>query len=178
MPPSSKDGPRALEEARAFEEAMRGVRPLGGRAAVPSADAPEAPTAPARRQSRADPAFEVETTGESIAGRRRDVGADVVRRLRAGAEPIEARVDLHGRSVAEARRELERFVIGARSRRLRVVLVIHGRGLNSDPGGPVLRPAVWEWLQSPGAARAAVMAFVTARPRDGGAGATVLRLGK
>lgn len=157
---------------------MRGARPLGGRRAVANdADPPRPPGRPSSRTARAA-AFEVEESQDSISGRRRDVGADVVRRLRAGADRIEARLDLHGRTVDEALRKLERFLVASRGRGESVVLVIHGRGLNSAPGGPVLRPAVWAWLRSPGAARAAVMAFVTARPRDGGAGATVLRLGK
>jgi DNA-nicking Smr family endonuclease len=173
MPPSSKDD----DERRAFEEAMRGARPLGGRLSGGGEPDGKAVRASPRRPT-AGPPFEVETSGESIAGRRRDVGTDVVRRLRTGTDPIEARIDLHGRTVSEALRALERFVTAAHARGCRVVLVIHGRGLNSDPGGPVLRPAVWAWLQSPAAARAAVMAFSTARPRDGGAGATLLRLGR
>jgi DNA-nicking Smr family endonuclease len=177
MPPSSKGG-GSEEDARAFEEAMRGARPLGGRRAPSSGLDGPAPRAPVRSEKGAGPTFDVEVSAESIVGRRRDVGADVVRRLRSATDPIEARIDLHGRTVPEALRALERFVTAARGRGCRVALVIHGRGLNSDPGGPVLRPAVWQWLQSPAAARAAVMAFVTSRPRDGGAGATLLRLGK
>ena len=54
--------------------------------------------------------------------------------------------------------------------------MIHGRGHGSDAGGPVLRPAIWEWLASAAAARCGVMAFASARPREGGAGATVILL--
>ena len=113
-----------------------------------------------------------------MAGRRHDVGADVIRELRTGGVAVEAQLDLHGRTEAQALPALERFVIAARGHGHRVVLVIHGRGLGSDPGGPVLRPAVWGWLRGAAAARAGVLAFVTAPARQGGSGATLLRLAK
>jgi len=73
-------------------------------------------------------------------------------------------------------RELERFVTSSAARGARALLVIHGRGRGSDADGPVLRPAVWEWLASAAAERAGVMAFTSARPRDGGDGATLVLL--
>src|SRR5262249_38173728 len=100
--------------------------------------------------------------------------AKLLRELRAGSHPIDARLDLHGRARAAALRDLEKFVAGARG--ARCLLVIHGRGHGSDAGGPVLRPAVWDWLGSQAAERCGVMAFVSARPADGGDGATVVLL--
>ena len=58
----------------------------------------------------------------------------------------------------------------------RAVLVIHGRGQNSEAGEPVLRPALHDWLASAAGARAGVMAFAPAPPRAGGTGATVVLL--
>jgi DNA-nicking Smr family endonuclease len=157
------------DEARAFAEAMRGARRLPGPAVTVADDAP-VPAARAgapRPPSAAGSLFEVEEAGESISGRARDVSAQLLRALRAGEPPIAARLDLHGRVLADVAREVERFIVASRSRGCRVLLLIHGRGL---------RPAVWEWLRSPAAARAGVMAFASARPRDGGAGATVVLL--
>jgi DNA-nicking Smr family endonuclease len=171
VPPTNRGG----DDDRAFEEAMRGARPLErGPARVAGA-----PSGPARRKTPARPApspFIVEQTGDTIAGRARDVAAKLLRDLRGGAHAIDARLDLHGRERAEALRELERFVASATARGARALLVIHGRGRGSDAGGPVLRPAVWEWLASAAAERAGVMAFASARPRDGGDGATVVLL--
>jgi len=160
----------------AFAEAMRGARPLPtGPARVVAP-----PGAPARRKPAAATAatspFVVEHTADTIAGRARDVAAKLLSELRSGAHAVDARIDLHGRSRADALRDLERFVTAARARGDRGLLVIHGRGHGSDAGGPILRPAVWEWLASPAAERCGVMAFVSARPRDGGDGATLVLL--
>jgi DNA-nicking Smr family endonuclease len=122
------------------------------------------------------PPFVVEESGDTIAGRAPEVSAKILRALRNGEPPVQARLDLHGRLRDEAVRGVERFVAAARARGARTALVIHGRGHNSEAGGPVLRPAIWQWLQSPAASRAGVMAFASARPRDGGAGATVMLL--
>jgi DNA-nicking Smr family endonuclease len=122
------------------------------------------------------PPYLVEESGESITGRAPDVSVKILRALRNGELPIQARLDLHGRLRDEALCGVERFVGAARARGAKIALVIHGRGHNSEAGTAVLRPAVWQWLASPAAARAGVMAFASARPRDGGAGATVILL--
>jgi DNA-nicking Smr family endonuclease len=123
-----------------------------------------------------DTRYVVEESGDTIAGRAPDVSVKILRALRSGEPPVQARLDLHGRVRDEAVRGVERFVAAARARGAKTALVIHGRGHNSESGGAVLRPAVWRWLASPAAARAGVMAFASARPRDGGAGATVILL--
>jgi DNA-nicking Smr family endonuclease len=169
-PPDGSD-----EDADAFAEAMRGARPLGGPRDT-RADAP-----PTRRPGKRMPVpaaspFIVERTDENIAGRAADVGPPVVRALRAGDPPVDARLDLHGRAAADAAHALERFLVAARSRAARVALVIHGRGQGSESGAPVVRPAVWDWLASPAAARAGVKAFSSAAPREGGVGATLVLL--
>ena len=56
------------------------------------------------------------------------------------------------------------------------MLVIHGRGQNSEGGTAVLRPALAEWLAGAAAARVGVMAFAPAPARAGGVGATVVLL--
>ncbi|MFQ5418592.1 MAG: Smr/MutS family protein, partial [Myxococcota bacterium] len=56
----------------------------------------------------------------------------------------------------------------------RCVLVIHGRGRGSADG-PVLKSALPGWLALPPLG-ASVMAFASAPPGDGGAGATVVLL--
>jgi DNA-nicking Smr family endonuclease len=122
------------------------------------------------------PPFVVEESGDTITGRAPDVSLKILRALRNGEPPVQARLDLHGRVRDEAVRGVERFVGAARARGARAALVIHGRGHNSEAGGPVLRPAVWRWLASPAAARAGVLAFASARPSDGGSGATVMLL--
>jgi DNA-nicking Smr family endonuclease len=168
--------PRDEDEARAFEEATRGARRLEGgarRVTGPPAAGPRAASPKAREM----PApFEIETAGDAVAGRAADVSAEVLRALRRGDHRPEARLDLHGHTREEALRAVERFALRSRAEGRRAVLVIHGRGQNSQAGEPVLRPALREWLASAAAARAGVMAFAPAPPRAGGTGATVFLL--
>ena len=163
------------DDDSAFKEAMRGARPLpAGHGRVPASG--RAPTAVAARGAvkPAVAAFIVERAGDSIVGRAPDVAAKETRSLRAGERDVDGRIDLHGRVRAAALRDLETFLAAGRARGARVVLVIHGRGHGSDPGGPVLRPAVWDWLGGARAERCGVMAFVSAPPRHGGDGATLI----
>jgi DNA-nicking Smr family endonuclease len=166
------------DDDQAFAEAVRGARPLAQRDARVTPATTTAAELPRKRQATpAPPArFIVEQTGDEIAGRAPDVSLKVLRELRAGAHAAEARLDVHGRDRAEALRAVESFVGDAHARGARSLLVIHGRGHGSDAGGPVLRPAIWQWLAGAAAERCGVMAFVTARPRDGGAGATMILL--
>jgi DNA-nicking Smr family endonuclease len=55
------------------------------------------------------------------------------------------------------------------------VLIIHGRGLHSKESVPVLKERLKVWL-SRGRIGKSVLAFVTARPSDGGAGAVYVLL--
>jgi DNA-nicking Smr family endonuclease len=57
-------------------------------------------------------------------------------------------------------------------RGLRCVRVVHGKGLRSGPGGPVLKPIVHRWLRKV----ENVAAFAAARPADGGSGAVYVLL--
>jgi DNA-nicking Smr family endonuclease len=175
------------EDTKAFEEAMKGATPLDARARRGRAPvhAPEADPGAVRRPAPASPpetgsargaGFSVEVTGETVAARAPGVDARQLRRLRAGEHPVEARLDLHGSSRAAALAALERFLASAEAAGQRCVLVVHGRGNRSAADGPVVRPAVWEWLADSRRTRAAVLAFTSAPPRLGGAGATLVLL--
>lgn len=179
-PPPSE--PPDDDEARAFEQAVQGARRFEGAArrvmGAPSLPVPK----PAARASRAPTApgtgapFEIETLGDGVAGRAAGVSRAVLRALRRGDHPPEARLDLHGRKRDEALRAVEQFLLRSRAQGHRTVLVIHGRGQNSEAGEAVLRPAVQEWLGGAASARAAVIAFAPAPPHAGGAGATLVLL--
>lgn len=95
-------------------------------------------------------------------------------RLKRGRYPIEARLDLHGMTQAEAHRALHGFIAGSRSIGRRVVLVITGHGRAS---GGILKSAVPRWLNEPDLRRH-VLAITPAQQRDGGAGALYLLLRK
>ena len=89
------------------------------------------------------------------------------------AEP-DAELDLHGKTQEEAIRMVENFVLRAKHKRLRAVLIITGRGLNSGEQGPVLRNAVQSWLEHNG--KPTVRRFAWAPPRLGGDGAIWVEL--
>ena len=118
--------------------------------------------------------FAVERLGERSEGLAAGIDRRHLVRLRRGEVPVELRVDLHGLAAAEARRRLAAELARAQAAGLRCVLVVHGRGLHSE-GPAVLREGVAEWL-SAGPLAARVMAFASARPADGGSGATYVLL--
>ncbi|HEX4449179.1 MAG TPA: Smr/MutS family protein [Polyangiaceae bacterium] len=119
--------------------------------------------------------FEVEDDGVRVEGRRVDLPFDAVRRLRRGLLPIDARLDLHGMTVPQARTQLELFLRTTRARGERCVLVIHGKGEHSPRGAGVLRGEISAWL-SQSATSEHVAAFVTAKGNDGGEGAVYVLL--
>jgi len=118
--------------------------------------------------------FEVTRSGERSEGLARGVDRAHLVRLRRGEQRVERRIDLHGLSAAEARRELTAELQEAFAEGVRGVLVVHGRGVHSE-GGPVLKGGVVDWLTGPPLA-SLVLAFATAQPRDGGAGASYVLL--
>ena len=97
-------------------------------------------------------------------------------RMRRGKLPIEGRLDLHGHSQDQARRELAAFLARAQAAGKRCVIVITGRG-DITQGGGVLRAQVPSWLNEP-ENRARVLAFDYAQPRHGGLGALYVLLRK
>jgi DNA-nicking Smr family endonuclease len=119
--------------------------------------------------------FEVNDDGRRVEGRRVDVPMDAMRRLRRGLMPVDARIDLHGMGVAEARAQLELFLRTMRARGERCVLVIHGKGEHSPHGLGVLRGEIAAWL-SQSATSEHVGAFATASDQDGGEGAVYVLL--
>jgi len=121
--------------------------------------------------------FEITDDGERIEGRRIDVDPRELRRLRRGAYTIDGRLDLHGKNVVEARREVEKFVGKRRADGDRVVAMIVGRGSHSPRGIGVLRGEIAAWL-SQGPAAHHVKAFASAPEEDGGSGVVLALLAR
>lgn len=174
---------RAQRERQQFALAVGQVAPLRGQGTrhVP---APE-PPAPLPVQRRRDEAqvlraslsdeFDVSTlldVDDQMSFRRPGIGQDVTRRLRAGHWSIQRQLDLHGLRRDEAREALSEFIRLARRTGLRCVRIVHGKGLGSPGKTPVLKGRVQAWLVQ----KREVLAFVQARPADGGAGALVVLL--
>ncbi|MDD5388935.1 MAG: Smr/MutS family protein [Gallionellaceae bacterium] len=111
-------------------------------------------------------------TGEETSYVRSGIARQTLRRLRRGDWVAQAELDLHGLTRLEAKRELADFLFECKRRGARCVRVIHGKGLGSKNREPVLKLHVRHWLMQ----RDEVLAFVQARPVDGGGGAVMVLL--
>lgn len=170
---SEKD--RAQTDLDLFDQAIAGARPLKqdrrgpfrrGRPPIP-------------QQSRADeqavlqsllsdgPDLDDIETGEELLFMRPGLQHTAWRKFRRGQFSIQDELDLHGRTVAEARDLVSLFLRQSRDAGKRCVRIIHGKGLSSLGRIPVLKSKVNVWLRQ----KDEVMAFCSARPADGGTGA-------
>ena len=59
----------------------------------------------------------------------------------------EARLDLHGLHQDQARESLDRFITDCKARGLRMVLIIHGKGIHSHGSDPVLGELVRRFIE-------------------------------
>jgi len=118
--------------------------------------------------------FIVSDTPEYIEGFGYNFSPEITKRLHRGDFSIQAHIDLHGLSAKEAYEVFKKFTKEAVLTGKRAVLIVHGRGLSS-PAQPVLKTKVLEWLTR-GQWRKWVIAFASARPCDGGTGATYVLL--
>lgn len=119
--------------------------------------------------------FDVSTlldADEQLSFRRPGIGPDVTRKLRRGDWAIQREIDLHGLRTDEARNALGQFIRDARKHGIRCVRVVHGKGLGSPGKTPVLKSRVHSWLVQ----KKEVLAFVQAKPAEGGAGALIVLL--
>jgi DNA-nicking Smr family endonuclease len=170
------------DDADTFRAAVRDVTPL---AHTPPAAGLAKPKPRARLRKAAATATEnldeamplvgsqdAVTGDEALSFQRGGVRTQVMRRLRRGLYPIEDELDLHGLSQTAARDLLADFLARSRDGGCRCVRIIHGKGYRSGARGPVLKTAVNLWLRR----HMDVMAFVSARAIDGGAGAVYVLL--
>lgn len=119
--------------------------------------------------------IEISNTSEYIEGAAPGIDARLLRSLRRGDFTVQARLDLHGMTQAQAKDAVDRFLNDSRRTSKRCVLIVHGRGLNSQDQIPVLKEALRVWLSQKRVGKT-VLAFATARPQDGGAGAVYVLL--
>jgi DNA-nicking Smr family endonuclease len=141
-------------------------RPPAAASPVPARPVPVAPrqSAPVKGETKAAPVPRLDRR--------------LKQRLARGRTAIDARIDLHGLTQAEAFAQLTAFLRRARHDGARMVLVITGKGaapgLDPQPRG-VLHRQVPLWLASMGL-REGVIAFAPATSGHGGNGALYVRL--
>jgi DNA-nicking Smr family endonuclease len=150
-----------------------------------------APRKTAARPAQRDPEQATLTALSEIAGGRRPIhlpdtqeyiewanpeyNDTILPKLHEGLFAVQAFLDLHGCTVAEAGEELDSFVQESFRKGLRCVKIIHGRGLRSVKGARIKQVVV---RRLSGHFRRDVIAFVTARQCDGGLGALYVLLKK
>lgn len=184
--------PKPPSEEELFRQEMWGVRPIvdprsarAGRRAPDPVDVPPRPRVSEEAEVLAQLAdlcdgsgpWDIADSDEFIEGLAPGIDRRILQRLRRGEFAIQGHVDLHGQTSEQARETIERFVQESRVNGQRCVLIIHGRGLNSKDQIPVLKERVRVWLTRGRIARS-VLAYATARPADGGAGAVYVLLRK
>jgi DNA-nicking Smr family endonuclease len=189
-PPAPPPPPPPVPEDRLFEEEMASVAPLApdprGRLGAPPP--PPGVRPPRVRQSDEAEAyaqladlvdgvgpFDIADSDEYIEGTAPGIDKRLLKKLRRGDYALQGHLDLHGMTSDEARGEVERFIDQALAEGKRCLLIIHGRGLNSKDNIPVLKERLKVWLTR-GRIGRQLLAFTTARPTDGGAGAVYLLL--
>ncbi len=119
--------------------------------------------------------FELSAGDALIEGVAPGVDRRLLQNLRRGDYPVQETLDLHGMTRAEAKVAVEDFLAQSRRAGRRCVRIVHGRGLNSTDQLPVLKEQLKSWLDG-GRFGRAVLAFASARPQDGGAGALYVLL--
>ncbi|MCZ8334162.1 MAG: Smr/MutS family protein [Rhodobacteraceae bacterium] len=153
-PPSPDPKPRDLEIPKSWLEPFR----LG-------------------QKARPSPGHDIAPSlGDSLRAAPLQMDAKLHGRMVRGKVMPEARIDLHGMTLAEAHPELIRFILNAQSEGLRLVLVITGKGKRRDDTGPIpqrmgaLRHQVPQWLRMSPLSHA-VLQISEAHLKHGGAGA-------
>jgi DNA-nicking Smr family endonuclease len=169
------------QEVALFREATRGVKPLAHAVRV-TGDRPK--PRPRAHFSRAVPAVVLDEIPSAASGEPEPAAGDatlfvrpgvpqtLVCKLRRGQLRVQAELDLHGLTAAEAQRRLHAFLVAAVQRSAGCLRIVHGKGLRSGPRGPVLRLLVSDALRR----TSQVLAFASARPVDGGTGAVYVLL--
>ena len=170
------------DDVEHFRRSMSDARPLKSDARVPE---PKKKPPARARFSRADEQkalaesleADIDTmeaaNAESMRYHRPHVGKRTMRKLARGKYAVQAEIDLHGMTVAEARPRLSDFIDYSLKQGLTCVRIVHGKGLRSGPGGPVIKRRIGRWLRR----RDDVLAFCSARPAHGGTGALYVLLG-
>ncbi len=122
-------------------------------------------------------AWDISFSDEYMVGAVPGVGPKVMKRLKRGEFSVQDYIDLHGLKKKEAEEVVREFIMKSYQRGFRCVLIVHGRGLGSVDHQPAIKRELPLWFRR-GMLKRIVLAFVTARPCDGGAGALYVLLKK
>lgn len=171
------------EDAELFRKSMRNVTPIKQKDRVILKEKlkrlPRTGKASLREETQEEKQIvleeestEVVSGDESLHFSRSGLQTRYLRKLKRGQIPCEAFIDLHRMTVAEAEIAVANFISSTQESGLRCVRIIHGKGYRAKTEKPILKNKVNSWLR----AHPAVLAFCSAQPKDGGAGAVYVLL--
>lgn len=98
----------------------------------------------------------------------------LIQRMKRGQIDLEAQIDLHQQTTEQAMDSLSEFIARCVANGIRWICVIHGKGHYSKEGKPILKNFLNQWLRT----HPHVLAFHSAKPKDGGTGAVYVLLRK
>lgn len=176
------------EEKSLFTDAMQGVEPLKGTERVTVYQPEQAQkrsreTLKQLRNRQKTPQIELpevlvsdplSAVGafESMLFHRKGIRLQDLSRLKKGEYPIEGQLDLHGMTEDKADQALQWFIERSYQAGKRCLIVVHGKGYNSETSAPVLKNLVNRRLRQ----LKSVLAFCTTLPKDGGTGSVYVLL--
>ena len=103
---------------------------------------------------------------------RHGISSSIIRQLKQGLFEIEAGIDLHRCTMDAANSMLINFIKNCITGQRRVARIIHGKAHRAEQSTPILKTYVYHWLKH----CPDVLAFNSALPNDGGAGALYVLL--
>lgn len=167
------------EDLDAFHDAMKGTKPLSNQNKV----TPLPPQPKIKRRRYDEPEEEKWTfhlsdneyleavDGEEfLSYKQPGIDEKILRNLRKGQYNVQAKLDLHGMTVNEARLAIEQFIHACLVEQIKSILIIHGKGHPNK--APILKNKLNHWLREINM----VLAFCSAASPHGNSGATYVLL--
>lgn len=176
-----KKTPISQDDLDTFHEAMKGIKPLQHKKEKIS---PTPPTIkrkyPDQQEADSDESFSFhlsdadyleEVAGEElISYKQPDLDDKILRNLRKGQYNVQAKLDLHGMTVNQARLAVEQFIYACLTEQIRSILIVHGKGHPNK--APILKNKLNHWLRE----IKMVLAFCSASIPHGSSGAMYVLL--
>jgi DNA-nicking Smr family endonuclease len=163
-----------------FRQAMRGVKPLTTTKIEPLYAPPLLFKKSSKNQQSEDSfgpstfsnyeTLDPVSSEEALEFHRSGIQHKILRKLRTGQYNVEAILDLHGMITEEASEALHCFLLRCHAKGIRHVLIIHGKGRNSNK--PILKNKLNHWLRQ----TEQVLAFCSATVKDGRSGSMYVLL--
>lgn len=178
---SEKEQRQQNQDENFFRNAMEGVNPLAFSHVVHETEKPKAKII---QHSNFEDEFEINDPlsdelevdevdgGEILSFCRDGIQKNVFKKLRSGGYRISDELDLHGSSVKQAKEILVYYLQEAVQFEGCCIRIIHGKGLSSGKQKSVLKTYINHWLSE----HDRVLAFHSAKVKDGGTGAVYLLL--